>query len=398
VPFNTGLPLSDLDPAPQFDFTQIAQREASFVYTLVTALDGQFVRYLTPLRDSAPTLTHDVSRSVKRTLTLTLDVDDSTVFDAVATRVDVDMVLGNGQTFPLGRYMAASTSRIQTTAGIVTSLSLVDEMFIVAQGISPSFSTISSPVGGGIFENVQIAITRFLSRYPIFSVAPVLGGESVPSGTFGYRVRQDSVGNKIELDVDSTSIFSSASWQLGTDGTRVLEDLAVTGGYYSPWIGNARRFKMIQLFNPDDVVPTFDLDQTQAVIRNSITRTGDYIDAPNRIIVISNAASGTNKTSQIVGTFDVPSSAPHSIENRGFVVPKTYNIQVKSIAEATTVAQGIAVRQQVIERVELSTPPDPRHDSYDVIRWDGDLWLEIGWTLTLTEGAPMRHVLQRIFQ
>jgi hypothetical protein len=94
----------------------------------------------------------------------------------------------------------------------------------------------------------------------------------------------------------------------------------------------------------------------------------------------------------------VPNSAPHSIQNRGFVIADVINIQLTTRAQANAVARNIAVTQRIVERVELTTPPDPRHDSYDVVRWDGSLWLEVSWSMTLVEGGAMRHVLQRIFQ
>jgi hypothetical protein len=51
----------------------------------------------------------------------------------------------------------------------------------------------------------------------------------------------------------------------------------------------------------------------------------------------------------------------------------------------------------VFERVELSTPPDPRHDSHNVIRWQGENWLELAWSMPLVEGGEMRHVLRKAY-
>ena len=44
-----------------------------------------------------------------------------------------------------------------------------------------------------------------------------------------------------------------------------------------------------------------------------------------------------------------------------------------------------------------STIPDPRHDGYDVIRWQGFNWLELGWSLPMIEGSSMSHTLRKSY-
>jgi hypothetical protein len=394
MPFDTGLPLTTEPPDPIFDLTVRGQRKATYVFTLVE-FSGYAQGEINPIRDSPPTLAHDTTRIVKRTLSLVLGVDDTARFDPILHRVDVAMKLSDGRLFPLGRYMPVSYSRIVTSQGDMASVALADEMFIIAEPLVNSFSC-GAPIGGNApYENVQEAVNRFLDNYfPTFAgIAKTRGPSS------GATIRSDyQIYNTIPREIDPTSYISAGSWQLGTNGGQVLDSLSVDGDYFSPWINNERIFKMVRLFDPDTVVPTFDFDESGTVIRNSITRTDDFLNAANRIIVVSNSASGENRTTPIVGTFDIPSSAPHSIQNRGFVVAKTVNLQIPTANQAAVVARNLALRQQVVEKVELSTPPDPRHDGYDVIRFQDEMWLEIGWSMTLLEGAPMRHVLQRIFR
>jgi hypothetical protein len=198
-------------------------------------------------------------------------------------------------------------------------------------------------------------------------------------------------------DIAYTNYLTSGAWQAGTNGTTVLDDLSVTGDYFTPWMGNDRHFHMVRTFDPADVVPTFDLDEQQTVTRDSITRTNDLLNAPNRVIVVSNAGDADNRTAPIVGTYDVPSTAPHSIANRGFVIADVIDMQISTRPQAESIARNIAIHQRAVERVELTTPPDPRHDGYDVVRFDGVLWLETGWSMTLVEGGQMRHTMQRIY-
>ena len=117
--------------------------------------------------------------------------------------------------------------------------------------------------------------------------------------------------------------------------------------------------------------------------------------APNRFVVVSNATQDPQQAA--VGIADVPITAPNSFANRGFYIQKTYDLQLTNSAQAAAVAQNLAQRQTVFERTVLVTAPDPRHDSYNVIRYQGDNWLELGWTMQLVEGGTMGHMLRKSY-
>jgi len=396
---DTGLPLTENERDDYFDYTIRGLRSASFTFNLVEVITGYDAGTITPISNSAPTLSHDVTRAVKRTLTLTLGVADTAKFDEIKHRVDVAMVLGDGRTFPLGRYMPVSFSRVPTTAGDMSSVALADELFVVSQPTVASFSAALIPgnayTDDGVGRtNVFDVVNTFLDQYLLFNPTNYVG--ALTSGSTAVTTTATQRG--VERDIAFTNYVSSGSWQAGTNGTTVLADLSVSGDYFTPWMSNDRHFRMIRTFNPADVVPTFDFDDQQNVIRDSITRTNDLLDAPNQIVVVSNAGNADNRNSEIVGRYEVPATAPHSVARRGFVVASVQDLQITTRAQANAIARSIAVNQRTTERVELSTPPDPRHDGYDVIRFDGVLWLEVSWSMALTEGGQMRHVLQRIYQ
>ena len=395
MPFDTDLPLVAIPPDPVFDFTIKGLRKATFKY-LLEDITGFQLGEIQPLRNTTPTLSHDTSRSVKRTMNMTLGVTAAAVFDEIKHRIRLFMVLEDGREFPLGRYMAASISRMPTTAGDLASVALVDEMFTVAQPITASFGVATSRIqysnDGLARGSIYLAIQRFLQRYQLFNPEVDWGPEvfGAPRDSVRFRGR--------EINLAFTDFASAATWQSGAAGTSVLQDLAVAGDYFSPWMGNDGSFRMIRAFDPSVVVPMFDFDEDSSVYRDTITRTNDLLNAPNRIIVTSNSGAGDSLDAPIVGTYDVPNAAPHSIQNRGFVIADVVNLQLATRAQANAVARNIGVTQRIVERVELTTPPDPRHDSFDVVRWDGALWLEVAWSMSLVEGGGMRHTLQRIFQ
>jgi hypothetical protein len=392
-PLYTGGPLIEAVPPRVFDYTAIGQRRASFSFALV-GIDGyRDPTPLTPLRGSNPSISHDTTRTVKRTLSLALGVDDTARFDPVYHRVEVAMTVG-GVAYPLGRYMAADRTRVGSTGGDQASVAYTDEMAQVAVPLERGFSSPQAGNNGAsnTGENIATLVRLLLRRFRLFDPRNEWGAVGTQTLETGGYI-------PVEIDVEPTPFLSATAWRAGTSGGQVLEDLAVVGDYWSPWLDNRGTFRMIRSFDPaaPSVAPLADWDATDAPIRGSVSYTDDLLTASNRFVVISNKGAGANATREITGTYDTPADAPWSIANRGFVVPEIHDVQVASDTAATVVARNIGRRQQVFERAQVSTPPDPRHDSYDVIRWRGVPWLELAWTLQLTEGAPMTHTLRRAY-
>lgn len=354
--------LLDLDP-------WVGQRRATFRFDLVDGTSGDILGEIHPLRDNAPTITHDVARTIKRTLSpLVLSPAETAELNPVRDRVDVSMLIG-GETWPLGRYMFTDVITFTSTGGDWSTSTLVDEMFLVDQKIEEGFAPVSLGTTDAVsVENVATTLERLLERLPIV------------------------------VNIEQTPYTSAAAWQIGTNRGRIVDELALTGDYFPPWFDNAGVFRCIRAFDPALQVTSFDWDENDVVIRDSIARTSDLLVAANRIIVVSNATSaGVSLNVPIVGIYDIPTSAPHSIFNRNFVIADVRNLPVDDAGQATAIAANIGQRETVVERVELSTPPNPRHDAHDVVRWDGDNWLELSWSLPLIEGGEMRHVLRRTY-
>lgn len=396
MPFDTSIPLTLQPRSGLFDMRSLGSRVSGYRFDLID-VDGVRSDPLTPLRGSPPVLAHDTSRTVKRTLTMTLGVADTRRFDPVRDRVEPVMIMGDGVEFPLGRYMAVDGTLPESTGGDQVSVALTDELTQVQQQIATGFSAMhgtnaSRSIRAG--TNIRGVIRDFLARYPLFN--PRVGeGPYQNSGTF---VPVSSGGALYtEADIDATPYATSTAWQSGTSGGQVLEDLALAGDYFSPWIGNDKTFHMIRTFDPADRVPLVDWDLFDYVIRSSVTRANDLLTAPNRFVVIANSGVDANENDPVVGRYDVPASAPWSIRNRGFVVPNIVSMEVQTPRQAASTARAIGLRQTVFERITASTPPDPRHDSYDVVLWRGERWLELAWTMTLIEGAPMQHSLRKVY-
>jgi hypothetical protein len=342
-------PLLDLDP-------WVGQRSASYRFALTNAVTGEHLGDIHPMRTAR--LLHDTTRMVKRTLSLDLGVADQAAVNPISDRVSVYMVFPNGTEYPLGRYMFTDNTRQRFTSGDLGTPNLNDEMFLVDQQITAGIDGF----GLGVSQVIQDTLVNL----------PII------------------------YQLEPTAFQCAEAWGIGQHRGSILEALAVSGDYFSPWFDNNGILQFIRTFNPADRIPDFDFDTGNQVMRSGIVENDDLLTAPNVFIVISNAA--TDSSAEVVGRASVPPTAPHSVVNRGFEIPEVQDLQLSTEAQAQAVAQGLMNRQTIFERVSVSTAPDPRFDGYNVVHWQGDLWLDLAWSLNLVEGSPMTHIMRRAYR
>lgn len=349
----------------------IGQRQATYRFGLINGVTGEILDDLTPIRNTPPILTHDTSRTIKRQIQgLNLGVVDTARIDVISSRVIPYMVIG-GVSYPLGRYLFADRIDRVSTGGNLANAVLLDEMFIVDQQLETSYSsTVVQDADGNVSSATlaQQAVTALLTGLPVTT------------------------------SIEPSPFYTIGSWAAGTSRGQPIEGLSIDGDWFSPWFDNDGVMRFVRVFDPATAVVTFDFDSGSKVIRDTIAETNDLLTAPNRFIVASNGAvSAANAAIPLVGRYDVPSSAPHSIANRGFVIPSVTERQIDTQAQVDAAARNLGQRQTIFERTTLSTAPDPRHDGYDVIRWQGENWLEIGWSLPMVEGSSMAHTLRKSY-
>jgi len=259
--------------------------------------------------------------------------------------------------FPLGRYIFTDETSATYVDGrkLLTGV-LNDEMFLVDQPILQGIS------GDGT-NTVSLVIPQVLAGLPVTFQA-------------GY-----------------TQFGSKQSFSIGTSRGQVLNQLALAGAYWSPWFDNNGILQFLPSFDPARQIPDFDFDVGTSVQGQTIPTSTNLLTAPNRFIVISNNAESN---SAAAGFADVPDSAPNSILNRGFVISQVSQLQAADQSQARGMAFTLANQNSIIETVELTTAVDPRHDSYNVIRWQGELWLELAWTINFD--GTMTHSLRRAYR
>jgi hypothetical protein len=355
------------EPNAQLDLDDwIGQRQSSFHFELFDGSTGENLGDLTPYVDGA-NLTHDATQTIKRQLTLNFGVLDTSDINPLTDRVRVFMRTG-GIDFPLGRYMFATSDLNIRSGGNELSPQLVDEMFIVDQQITDSFTT----------HNVNL--TTDMPTINVGTLLIKLLGDLPLAG----------------MSIASTSYFGDGSWTPGTRRGQIVDALTVQGDYMSPWFNHNGILTFIRTVDPTTDVATFDFDAHSRVFQDSITVQSNIINAPNVYVVVGNF-TGVNG-GEITGRYEIPNSAPYSIFNRGFEIPEVIDLQVSDTAQAFAAAKSIGIQRNIVDTIQCTTPPDPRHDCHDIVIFQGQHWLEIGWMMTLMEGGEMTHTLQRVYR
>lgn len=363
-------PLLDLAP-------WVGQRQCTYRFNLVNGVSGENKGEIHPIRGAS--LSHDTSRTIKRQLSLSLGVEDTALINAIQDRITVTMVFPNGQEYPLGRYMFTAESDQVFTSGELANVVLNDEMYLVDQAITQGFDGSSTSLSGSDSSGAGGSASGAAAGFSITSIITALF-QSLP----------------VQIRIESSPFTSRQSWGIGTMRGSIVEALALTGDYFSPWFGNDAFMHFIRAFNPANKIPDFDWDQGNQVMRSSIVKTSNILNAPNRFVVISAAPSSTRQPT--FAQANVPVNAPHSFEHRGFIIADVRDVSAATTAQCAAIAQNLVERQTVFETIRIDTAPDPRHDSYNVVKWLGDLWLELAWSMTLTEGQPMSHTLRKAYR
>lgn len=344
------------------DLSQIGQRSSVIRFDVVD-------RYLStigtiqPDTNSEVTITLNINRTVKRDMSgMILNANVQADVDPFSDRIRPVWILENGDEYNLGVFLFASMDRVRHEWGLDAEVSAVDQTIILDQPIE---------------KTVALA--------PGAALKPAIEQQFIQAGITSYSIDSSISG----------SVYTSIAWPAGTSRLQVINDMAAMSGAYSAFFDNDGVGRVI-------VIP--DLATTEAehvyssggrILADSMVETDDLLEAPNRYLVIDSS----NPDRTIVGLYDVPDSASHSYANRGFRLTKVIEEQgLESTAAANKRAQAAYSQEHgTFQWVQFSSPPDPRHDTFDIVEYLGEKYREIGWSLPLAEGSEMTHDLRRVW-
>jgi hypothetical protein len=339
----------------------VAQRSSTWRFDL---LDQNLndVGELDVSDERVPTIDNDTDRTIKRQLGgVEISAADMAEVNPLSNRVRVSMVLQTGTRLGLGVFVFAGFDRRRYSWGRVPSPAFTDQGIILDQ---PTAETIAAEPG--------VLVVDFLSRWlDTFPVQYVLG---------------ESDGK--------VSDKTAAVWPAGTSMLEVLNAVAGFAGFASGYFDGDGVLHYAPAPSLDDPSLNYSLGPSSRVIEGSIVESDSWLDAPNRYLVIDS----TKTNEPVIGVFDVPDEAPNSAANTGFVRTEKIDAQgIGSTAQAVALAKRRYQAARTYEWVTFASPPDPRHDTFQTVAFDGLNYRETGWKMTCRDGAAHEHELRRTY-
>lgn len=340
-----------------------SQRSATFEFELLNQ-DLDLLGLMEINADAPPTIDNNSNRTVKRKLSgLNYHRNQAKEINMLSDRVKAWMVFSDGQRFPLGVFMFADPSTARMTGGDQVDVTLVDQGLMLDQATETTFS-----------------------------LAPGSKVIDALNERFNHRLIRNA---SIEASATRTKGDEWAVWPAGTSDMDIINDLCAMAGFYSAYFDNSGIPICRSVPNLENLEPLLSYETNTNVYADSIIETNDLLTAPNRYIVVNNGMTDM----PVSGFWDIPDTAPHSIVNRRMVVTKVIDSQaVADDAEATNMARAAGLSDtDTYEKANFTAAINPRHDTFDIVGWDGKKYHEQSWSLTCRDGAGQRHELRRVY-
>lgn len=341
----------------------VGQAEMTWRFELLSGDDSP-IGALHPYRGASMSM--NTGAQIMRTVRgFKLPADEAKDVNVYADRVKVYCVLEDGSEWPQGVFVFSDPVREFGTWHTPMSANLVDLGFILGQSTDRSFGV---NYRGLIYESIE----RLLARTPGINRWRITASP--------YRVGIDPI-----------------LWKAGTPTNRIFSELSDLAGFHTPYFDNegVLIFRPVEALADGDHVHDYRLERAggSRVIRSSPVQ-AQAVDTPGAHLVIS---TGVTK-GPITGIAYVHPDLPYSRERRGFLVVETHDEQgIESTQQARRMAESY-VELTPEASARFSSPPDPRHDAFDTIRFGldtGTLWRELEWSMQLTPGGTMTHTLAR---
>lgn len=316
--------------------------------------------------DSAPTLSIDTSRSIIRTVD-NLDLPHHVLNDVnpVTDLVRPVMHLQNGERFHLGILGWAQDNRPLRSWGPEHASSLRDNMFVLNQ---PRGRTSSTRKGQNL---LQRAIDHAALRVP---------------------------RERMRVEGSSGAVAAAPMvWPPNEPLTNVVNGHLAPIGYLPAHFDH----EGLLVFRPapvdvDVVEPDVIYRPGGRILADSIVGSDDLLDAPNVYVVMESSGQGP----PIIGRYQIPASAPHSVENRnGQEIIRVIPMQgLESTAQANAAAKLAAQTEDAtFEWQQYSGVADPRHDTWTMVQLLAVNYLEVSHRMVLVSGGPHTHVVRRVY-
>lgn len=326
-------------------------------------LSGVTIGTLPYNRARPPTIQWDATGRLQRTLRgLVLEPGTYGDLDTLSTQLRVVLRLQNGDESSWGVFRWSDDQELQRSWGTGRGQNLTDRSTILDQQLTR-------------------AVGAFPGWNPV-TVAINLAQEVLPP-------------EQIEWTGISYALAAPMSWPPGASRLQVMSDLLAQAGYLPPYFDRDGICQLRPAPDPLAIVDPVLWPLGYPVYAGSRTRTNTLLDTPNLFVVYDSSGQGGG----IIGAYQVPAAAPHSIARRGYAVPLVKGVSgLASQADADAQAYAMSISDgRAFEYQEFSSPADPRHDAWTTVQFRGEPWLETRWAVPLRSGGTMAHTLRRTY-
>jgi hypothetical protein len=324
-------------------------------------------------RDHPASVGNEVTRSIRRNVT-NLAIPSRPVIDPDPTHIyaeDIDVIsahvrlwwtFGDDTRWPLGKFVFADDSKVQWSGGAPHSCALADQCAVLDQPIDAS-------IGYGQGSDLDDALAE---------IATHLG-----FSTDGI----DASGARLGVPI---------GWTPGRDTwLTVMDTLCKNAGFLPPYFDNDGLLRCRTAPDLTASEPEFVYGYGDNVVPGTAVFSDDLLTAPNRYIV-----TGGKVDEEIVGIYDIPDAAPNSFANRGRYVTKSESVQGIETATQANAAAKALYTADVSTLSWLSfdgARVDPRHDTWNIVAYDGVNFREVAWSFTAKAGSTMKHSLRGVY-
>lgn len=349
----------------------LGQRAETIRYDVLNA-DRSFAFTATQAQTRVASVSWDANASVQRTLHgVAFGPRDAAQIDPTVHRLAPFWVLDDGTQFQCGLFIFSSPEYPRLAGQSFLRADLTDLSVLLNQAREATYSL-----------------------PPYAQILPALVGLAAEMG----------ISDHIVVDALTPATIGSAPYtkSAGTARREIFDDLCAAAGLYPPFFDNSGNLRFRSVPNPLYAAPAdvvYDISSTGRIVRDSIVTANNLATAPNRYLAIGSATS----SGEVVGYFDIPPSAPHSFERRGFRVVKRVDVQGVADSQACVVAAHAAYANDfdVYDEVRFAAAPDPRADGFQILNFLGTNYREQSWTLPLAPGGGgqgMTRVGRKVYQ
>lgn len=303
------------------------------------------------------TIQASTAGQIKRQLSgFTLGEKDLRRLNLFTDRIKVSVILEDGTEWPQGVYVFTDSAVKVGTYVSTLATTLMDQDYVLSQG----------------------------SRYP-YGVNP--GGGIVDA--INFILDDANVWNR-DIPADaSVRVGDPLNWPPGTARSAMLKVLCDLAGWLPPYFNNDGVCIIRPPTNPQNGAPDHFYEPSR-VFHDTLIENENLVQAPNVYVVIG---TGPSK-GDISASAEVAAELPFSVQNRGFTIVSIHRTQgLISTRQAQEMAEALAqAGSSGFKNVYFTGPPDPRHDLFQTVEFDGEVYNEVEWSLPL-KGATHTHSL-----